>query len=91
MKYNQNDHKEFVYNNLVSILESVGMDTSNVDTITFANIRRAINDFYPPVSTTEETRTPAQNLIIRKRKQLVNNARYTLYAYKTIIKREQNV
>ena len=90
MKYNQNDHKQFVYNNLVSILESVGMDATNVDDITFTDIRRAINDVYPPIATNQSTVLPAENLIIRKRKQLVNNARYTLYAYKTIVKREQN-
>ena len=90
MKYNQNSHKQFVRDNLVSLMESVGMDSASVDTVTFMELRKAINNFYTPFYSGDQSSKPAEHLVMRKRKQLINTARFNLYAYKTIVKREEN-
>lgn len=89
MKYNQETHKSNVVSNLIDLLDSVNLDSTDLSAVTYSNLRKAINNTYPPITPTQENKQMVK-LITRKRRELLNSGRYYLYAYNTIVKRELN-
>lgn len=89
MKYNQEAHKSNVISNLIDLLDSVNLDSTDLSVITYSVLRKAINSTYPPITPTQDNKQMVK-LITRKRRELLNSGRYYLYAYNTIMKRELN-
>lgn len=93
MKYNQNQHKQELENSLSSILFLLGIDQSNLYTVTFRDVRMKLNELYPATSVpvVNALEYDATKALIRDRKRIFNAARYAIYGLATIKNRENNV
>jgi len=86
MKYNQESHKAYMLERLYEIMDLLGIDRSEAETITFRQVRQKLNEVYPPI--TQESVDNTQHSIIRDRKKIFNTARYVIYTLSAIKGRE---
>ena len=86
MKYNQEAHKQYILDKIYEIMDLLGIDRSEVDTLTFKQVRQKLNQIYPPLS--QSTLSTAEESLLRDRKKIFNTARYAIYTLSAIKGRE---
>lgn len=86
MKYNQQSHKAYVLERLYEVLDLLGIDRSQAETVTFRQIRQKLNEVYPPL--TQSSMAASDQALIRDRKKIFNTARYFIYTLSAIKGRE---
>lgn len=91
MKYNQELRKEYLENELNSLLIFIGMDPETSETVTFKDIRSKLNQVYPAVTLPGvSTGYPAEEALIRERRRIFNFSRHLLYELNAIRNRVNN-
>lgn len=85
MKYNQEQHKQFLESNLLSIFSSLDIPEDKLSSITMSEIRDYINETYPLLPNAGD----AGDAIETERMKTLAAAIENLYYYKLIQKREQ--
>jgi hypothetical protein len=93
MKYNQQQHKEETEQRLLSVLSILDIDSSQLNSATFRDVRLKLNELYPSttVPVVNNIEYDSTKALIRDRKRIFNAARYSIYGLSTIKNRENNV
>ena len=91
MKYNQQNRKSYLENQLKDIFIILNISEEQIEEITFKDIRLKLNEIYPPITAPKGLLDyPANDALYRDRKRILNSSRYILYELNTIRNREKN-